>query len=79
MKLQLQQQLRCNSDYHRLIPEPMDFTTLWNLLVTGTLQQQCQQQVGSGGNGPQRFLDLAIKVFQNAIDYNSMHQGKSVV
>ncbi len=42
----------------------MDLTTLVNMLNTGAIQ-----------DAPE-FLDLCTTIFQNAIDYNSRHQGK---
>jgi hypothetical protein len=56
-----------SSDYHRVIANPMDLGTLLHLLQAGSLH-----------GGAQEFLDLALSIFQNAIDYNSMHQGTNV-
>lgn len=44
-----------------LIAQPMDLTTLINELNAGNLRD------------PQHFLDLALTVFQNSIDYNAGH------
>ena len=41
----------------------MDLTTLITELNAGNLE------------GPQHFLDLALTIFQNSIDYNAGHQG----
>jgi hypothetical protein len=42
----------------------MDLTTLINDLTAGAIPS------------PQHFTDLAVTIFQNAIDYNSRHEGK---
>lgn len=49
--------------YLALISQPMDLTTLITELNAGNLE------------GPQHFLDLALTIFQNSIDYNAGHQG----
>lgn len=53
------------SDYLSVIAQPMDLTTLINMLNVGDVRDA------------QQFLDLAITIFQNAIDYNSRHQGEA--
>lgn len=45
----------------------MDLTTLITELNAGNVE------------GPQHFLDLALTIFQNSIDYNAGHQGKLLV
>eukprot|EP01032_Pedospumella_encystans_P016544 gene16544-18873_t len=51
--------------YLALISQPMDLTTLITELNAGNLE------------GPQHFLDLALTIFQNSIDYNAGHQADS--
>ncbi len=48
-----------------MIAQPMDLTTLINDLTAGAIPS------------PQHFTDLAVTIFQNAIDYNSRHEGES--
>ena len=45
----------------------MDMTLLLNELALGAIQT------------PQEFTDLAVTIFQNAIDYNAKHEGMQVL
>lgn len=58
--------MSCHSnyrDYLATISVPMDMSLLITQLFNGSIRS------------PQEFTDSAVRIFQNAIDYNSNHEG----